>query len=184
MESFPDDQLTVSNQIVEGITAVGEWTAEATNTGSLHLPSGEVLPPTGKHYTNRGIDMAVFEDGRVKSHRLYWDTTEILAQLGRCQKRSPSQFALLSLLGGSCGRRARPRVRVATEPCRRGLANFRGQSGDRLCDTDDADDEEVSRYPPGSGVRPGHAQPSSGARNRAGRRSGSLLADALRALPW
>ena len=82
MESFPDDQLTVSNQIVEGITAVGEWTAEATNTGPLYLPSGQVLPPTGKHYTNRGIDVAVFEEGRVKSHRLYWDTKEILAQLG------------------------------------------------------------------------------------------------------
>ncbi|MDQ6900416.1 MAG: ester cyclase [Candidatus Dormibacteraeota bacterium] len=82
MESFPDDHLTVSNQIVEGMTAVGEWKAEATNTGPLYLPSGEVLPPTGKHYINRGIDVAAFEDGRVKSHRLYWDTTEILAQLG------------------------------------------------------------------------------------------------------
>jgi steroid delta-isomerase-like uncharacterized protein len=82
MESFPDDHLTVSNQIVEGMTAVGEWTAEATNTGPLYLPSGQVLPPTGKRYTNRGIDAAAFVDGRVKSHRLYWDTTEILAQLG------------------------------------------------------------------------------------------------------
>jgi steroid delta-isomerase-like uncharacterized protein len=82
MESFPDDHLTVSNQIVEGMTAVGEWTAEATNTGPLYLPSGQVLPPTGRRYTNRGIDAAAFVDGRVKSHRLYWDTTEILAQLG------------------------------------------------------------------------------------------------------
>jgi ketosteroid isomerase-like protein len=82
MESFPDDHLTLSNQIVEGMTAVGEWTAEATNTGPLYLPSGQVLPPTGRRYTNRGIDAAAFVDGRVKSHRLYWDTTEILAQLG------------------------------------------------------------------------------------------------------
>ena len=35
MESFPDDHLTVTNQVVEGATVVGEWTAEATNTGAL-----------------------------------------------------------------------------------------------------------------------------------------------------
>ncbi len=82
LESFPDDHLTVTNQVVEGTTVVGEWTAEATNTGALYLPSGDVLPPTGRRFVNKGIDVAVFEAGRVRSHRLYWDTSAVLAQLG------------------------------------------------------------------------------------------------------
>ena len=82
MESFPDDHLTVSNQVAEGTIVVGEWTADATNTGPLYLPSGDVLPPTGKRFTNKGIDLAVIHDGHIKAHRLYWDTTALLAQLG------------------------------------------------------------------------------------------------------
>lgn len=82
MESFPDDHLTVTSQVVEGTTVVGEWTADATNTGALYLPSGDVLPPTGKRFTNKGIDISVIDAGLIKSHRLYWDTTAVLAQLG------------------------------------------------------------------------------------------------------
>ena len=61
---------------------VGEWTADATNTGPLYLPSGDVHPPTGKRFTNNGIDVSVIDAGRIKSHRLYWDTAAVLAQLG------------------------------------------------------------------------------------------------------
>jgi steroid delta-isomerase-like uncharacterized protein len=82
MESFPDDHLTVTSQVVEGTTMIGEWTAEATNTGALYLPSGDVLPPTGKRFTNKGIDISVIDAGQIKSHRLYWDTATVLAQLG------------------------------------------------------------------------------------------------------
>ena len=85
MESFPDDHLTVHNQVTEGTTVVGEWTADATNTGPLYLPSGDVMPATGKRFTNRGIDISVIDAGQIKSHRLYWDTTAVLAQLGLIQ---------------------------------------------------------------------------------------------------
>ncbi len=82
MESFPDDHLTITSQVVEGTTVIGEWTADATNTGALYLPSGDVLPPTGKRFTSNGIDVSVIDAGRIKSHRLYWDTAAVLAQLG------------------------------------------------------------------------------------------------------
>ena len=82
MESFPDDHLTVTSQVAEEPTVVGEWTADATNTGPLYLPSGNVLPPTGKRFTNHGIDISVIDAGRIKTHRLYWDTAAVLAQLG------------------------------------------------------------------------------------------------------
>src|SRR6516225_12160486 len=65
MESFPDDHLTLSGQLVEGTKVVGEWTAEGTNTGALYLPSGEVIPPTGKRFTSKGIDVAIFSGGRI-----------------------------------------------------------------------------------------------------------------------
>jgi steroid delta-isomerase-like uncharacterized protein len=82
MESFPDDHLTITSQVVEGATVIGEWTADATNTGALYLPSGDVLPPTGKRFTSNGIDVSVIDAGRIKSHRLYWDTAAVMAQLG------------------------------------------------------------------------------------------------------
>jgi len=82
MKSFPDDHLTVHNQVVEGSIMVGEWTADATNTGPLYLPSGDVHPPTGERFTNNGIDVSVIDAGKIKSHRLYWDTAAVLAQLG------------------------------------------------------------------------------------------------------
>lgn len=82
LESFPDDHLTITSQVVAGTTVVGEWTADATNTGPLYLPSGKVLPPTGKRFTSKGIDVSVIDAGRIKSHRLYWDTAAVLAQLG------------------------------------------------------------------------------------------------------
>jgi steroid delta-isomerase-like uncharacterized protein len=82
MESFPDDHLTITSQVVEGTTVVGEWTAGATNTGALYLPSGDVLPATGKRFTSNGIDVSVIDAGQIKSHRLYWDTAAVLAQLG------------------------------------------------------------------------------------------------------
>ena len=91
MESFPDDHLTVTNQVVEGTSMVGEWTAEATNTGALYLSSGQVQPPTGRRFTNRGIDISTVEAGRVKSHRLYWDTTAVLAQLGLLPESVPAK---------------------------------------------------------------------------------------------
>jgi ketosteroid isomerase-like protein len=87
MESFPDDHLTVTSQVVEGTTMIGEWTAEATNTGALYLPSGDVLPPTGKRFINKGIDISVIAAGKIKSHRLYWDTATVMAQLGLAPDR-------------------------------------------------------------------------------------------------
>ena len=82
MESFPDDHLTITSQVAEGTTVIGEWIADATNTGTLYLPSGDVLPPTGKQFTSNGIDVSVIDAGQIKSHRLYWDTAAVLAQLG------------------------------------------------------------------------------------------------------
>lgn len=108
MESFPDDHLTVTSQVIEGTAMVGEWTAEATNTGPLYLPSGNVLPPTGKRFTNKGIDISVIDAGQIKSHRLYWDTATVLAQLGVDAGASPltePQDAALAGHDRSSGRR-------------------------------------------------------------------------------
>ena len=92
MESFPDDHLTVTSQVVDGPAMIGEWTAEATNTGALYLPSGDVLPPTGRRFTNKGIDISVTDAGKITSHRLYWDTAAVMAQLGLTPER-PAQTA-------------------------------------------------------------------------------------------
>jgi ketosteroid isomerase-like protein len=66
----------------EGDTLVGEWVMEATHARALGLPDGTVLPASGKRVTQRGADVASYQDGLIRTHRLYYDQLELLAELG------------------------------------------------------------------------------------------------------
>jgi len=46
------------------------------------MPGGESIPPTRKSVRVRGCDAATVENGRVTSHRFYFDQMELLEQLG------------------------------------------------------------------------------------------------------
>jgi predicted ester cyclase len=80
--AFPDLHLNVWSKLTSGELVCDEWTFTGTNTGPLRLAAGDVHEATGRHVELRGCDVATVEDGQIISHRLYYDQSDLLAQLG------------------------------------------------------------------------------------------------------
>jgi steroid delta-isomerase-like uncharacterized protein len=82
LDAFPDVRYEPLFSHESGNTAIDEGHLVGTNTGELQLPTGEKLPATGKAIRIRGCDVATVENGRISSHRFYYDQMEFLTQLG------------------------------------------------------------------------------------------------------
>jgi ketosteroid isomerase-like protein len=67
---------------VGGEYACVEWSVTMAHTGTLALPGGGALEPTGLDVTVRGVTVAEFRDDRICSLRQYWDEFTVLEQLG------------------------------------------------------------------------------------------------------
>ncbi len=65
-----------------GNQALDEWSLSATNSGTLTIPTGEVVPATGTRVTVRGADVCTVEGDVVVEHHVYYDQVELLGQLG------------------------------------------------------------------------------------------------------
>jgi steroid delta-isomerase-like uncharacterized protein len=80
-EAFPDlearDELTAE----AGDAAINEWVFAGTNSGPMKTPEG-TIPPTGKRVRLRGCDVVTVRDGRIESHRVYYDQLAMMTQLG------------------------------------------------------------------------------------------------------
>jgi steroid delta-isomerase-like uncharacterized protein len=81
-KAFPDLTYEPLNEYEIGNTAIDEGAISGTHTGPLEAPTGETVPPTGKRVRVRETDLATVENGKVTSHRFYFDQMEFLAQLG------------------------------------------------------------------------------------------------------
>jgi ketosteroid isomerase-like protein len=81
-KAFPDLTYEPLNEYEIGNTAIDEGAVSGTHTGPLETPTGESVPPTGKRVRLRETDLATVENGKVTSHRFYFDQMELLAQLG------------------------------------------------------------------------------------------------------
>jgi steroid delta-isomerase-like uncharacterized protein len=77
MAGFPDGEVTVDDQIVEGDRIATRWTARGTNTGELMG-----MPASGKQAVVTGITYSRFVDGKVRESWFAWDTLSMLQQLG------------------------------------------------------------------------------------------------------
>jgi predicted ester cyclase len=82
IEGFPDASYRYLSKIEAGGKAVDEGWFEGTNTEPVKLPSGETMPPTGKHIKMRSCDVATVEDGKVVEHHLYFDELDFQRQMG------------------------------------------------------------------------------------------------------
>ena len=82
IDAFPDLHVTSWSKVTSGEMAVDEFTIEGTNTGPIATPEGESIPPTGRAFSLRCIDVGVIRDGQIVSHRSYWDQLDLLTQLG------------------------------------------------------------------------------------------------------
>ena len=82
LTAFPDGQVTVTLTVEDGSCVVSEWTFVGTNTGPLTLPDGTELPATGQRIEVPGMDITEIRDGKITSHRMYFDNVAAFTQLG------------------------------------------------------------------------------------------------------
>lgn len=81
-QGFPDASWEPLSTLEVNNTAIDEGYFIGTHTGPLETPTGETIPPTGKHVRLRECDIATVENGLITSHRFYFDQMEFLEQLG------------------------------------------------------------------------------------------------------
>jgi steroid delta-isomerase-like uncharacterized protein len=81
-EAFPDGRVDVTLQVDDGSCVVSEWTFTATNTGPITMPDGAQTPATGHTVEVQGMDITEIRDGRITSHRMYFDNVAAFTQLG------------------------------------------------------------------------------------------------------
>ena len=80
-EAMPDVKGTVTSVSATGDTVVLEVTWTGTHTGPLKGPSG-ALPATGKQQTTRSSWIMIFEGGKLRESRHYFDMLYFMQQLG------------------------------------------------------------------------------------------------------
>jgi predicted ester cyclase len=80
--AMPDASFETIAAHESGNTAIDEGYFVGTNTGPLHAPTGETIPPTGKSIRVRSCDAITVENGQITSHRFYFDQMDFLGQLG------------------------------------------------------------------------------------------------------
>jgi predicted ester cyclase len=81
VNAFPDAQITVHNELVDGDWVAQEFTFRGTQTGTLSSPAGDI-PPTNRELNGRGVQLLRVEGGQVVDTRLYFDQVQVLTQLG------------------------------------------------------------------------------------------------------
>jgi steroid delta-isomerase-like uncharacterized protein len=88
-QAFPDMVGRDEFKAESGDTAINEWSASGTHQGPLETPEG-TIPATGKQITIRGCDVVTVRDGRITSHRAYFDQLSFMAQLGLLPEEAPA----------------------------------------------------------------------------------------------
>jgi len=79
--AFPDSSVEITQVIATEDQAVVEFTVRGTNTGPLHLPTGDV-PATGRSLELRCCSVFQIRNGKIVSEHIYYDTMTMLQQLG------------------------------------------------------------------------------------------------------
>jgi ketosteroid isomerase-like protein len=79
---FPDFHQTADFEADCGDPAITEWTLTGTHTGPFSLPDGRVMEGTGRQVTVRASCSAHVTNGKIITHREYFDQLELYSQLG------------------------------------------------------------------------------------------------------
>ena len=79
--AFPDSKATIDRAYASGNTVIFEVTWNATHTGPMATPNGEI-PATGKSASFRSVLAVEMEGDRASESRQYYDLTTFMSQLG------------------------------------------------------------------------------------------------------
>jgi ketosteroid isomerase-like protein len=82
VEGFQDVRYEPLRKLEAGDTAIDEGWYVGTNTGSLPLPNGEMLPASGRQVKFLSCDLATVHGGKITEHHFYYDQMDFLGQLG------------------------------------------------------------------------------------------------------
>lgn len=75
--AFPDINYHVDHVFGEGDEYAVRWEANGTHTEELFGIEG-----TGEEFTDRGLNVFEFEDGKISTVWSYWDTLGMVRELG------------------------------------------------------------------------------------------------------
>ena len=82
-DALSDAKITVLTVVSEGDTYAIEQVVEGTHTGTLRMPGGQEIPPTGKRVR---IDSIVFgetnSEGKIKRSHVKADRMQLMEQIG------------------------------------------------------------------------------------------------------
>ena len=82
LDAFPDFRAEVTRIIAHGDDVVVMLTESGTNTGPLPLPTGEIVPATGRSISTAACYVYTLRDGKVARAYGYMDQADVLSQLG------------------------------------------------------------------------------------------------------
>ena len=80
-EGFPDSITEITNVFATEDKAVVEFMSRGTNTGPLHMPTGD-MPPTGRYVELRFCTVSQVRNGKIVSNHVYYDLMTMMQQLG------------------------------------------------------------------------------------------------------
>ena len=81
-ESFPDSGFDITRMVEDGDQIVAEGFWFGTHTGPMQLPDGKTIPPTLRKVWAPFATLLTIRDGKILSHRGYWDLAGFMMQLG------------------------------------------------------------------------------------------------------
>jgi steroid delta-isomerase-like uncharacterized protein len=89
LTAFPDLQVEVTSQTLEGARLAQEWTATGTHRGELMGAA-----PTGRAAKTYGATVATFdEEGHIIEGTMYWNALAMMHQLGLLPSEQPATTA-------------------------------------------------------------------------------------------
>jgi steroid delta-isomerase-like uncharacterized protein len=80
-EAFPDAHGTVERALADNGTVTLEITWEGTQTGPLHMPTGDI-PPSSRHVVVKAVEVFDFENDKIRESHHYFDMMGLLQQVG------------------------------------------------------------------------------------------------------
>jgi steroid delta-isomerase-like uncharacterized protein len=83
--AFPDVRITVDDQVAEGDKVVTRWTATGTHKGELMG-----IAPTNKRATVAGMDIELYQNGKLVESWSSYDMLGMMQQLGVVPSMTPA----------------------------------------------------------------------------------------------